>query len=83
VARKASINLISADEASQSRSKSSKDRIFVFDVQERKLGKELREDESVLANCSSHQREYHRQENTISVSIWIPQRRFHTASYIV
>ena len=50
VARAASINLISADEARQAMSKSSKDRIFVLDIRERKIGEEFGEDESVLAD---------------------------------
>jgi hypothetical protein len=37
VARAVSINLISADETGRARSRSSKDRIFVFDVPEQKL----------------------------------------------
>jgi len=50
VARAVSINLISAEETSLSRSKASKYRIFVFDVRERKRGEEFGEDESVLAD---------------------------------
>ena len=50
VARAASINLISAEETSLSRSKASKDRIFVFHIRERKWGEEFGEDESVLAD---------------------------------
>jgi len=50
VARTASINLISADEARQAMSKSSKDRIFVLDIRERKIGEEFGEEESVLAD---------------------------------
>jgi len=50
VACTASINLISAEETNRSRSKASKDRKFVFDIRERKLGEEFGEDESVLAD---------------------------------
>jgi len=50
VACTASINLISAEETGRSRWKASKDRIFVFDIQDRKLGEEFGEDESVLAD---------------------------------
>jgi len=50
VARVASINLISAEETSRSMAKSSKYKIFVLDVQERKVGEEIGEDESLLAD---------------------------------
>jgi len=50
VAHAASINLISAEQTGRSRSKASEDRIFIFDIRERKLGEEFGEDESVLAD---------------------------------
>ena len=50
VARAASINLISAEETSRAMAKSSKYKIFVLDVRERKIGEEFGEDESVLAD---------------------------------
>jgi len=50
VALAASINLISAEDTGRSRLKASKDKIFVFDIRERKLGEEFGEDESVLAD---------------------------------
>ena len=96
VARAASINLISAEETSPAMAKSSKYKIFVLDVRERKVessGKtnpcwqtwvsgESRSGGS-LTTCSSHQRECHSQENTTSASIQTLQRKFRTASRTV
>jgi len=50
VARTVSINLISAEETGRSRSKASKDRIFVVDILEQKLREEFWEYESMLAD---------------------------------
>jgi len=48
VAKAASINLISADETRRTMSRFSSDRIFVIDIQERRMGDEFGEDDSVL-----------------------------------
>jgi len=45
-----SINLISAEETKQAMSRPGKDRIFVLDVRERRVGEEFSDDESVLAD---------------------------------
>jgi len=65
VARAASINLISAEETGRSRLKASKNRIFIFDIRERKLGEEFEEDESVLADLGKWRVQIRREFNDL------------------
>jgi len=65
VAHAASINLISAEETGRSRSKASKDRIFVYDIREQKLGEEFGEDESVLADLGKWRVQIRREFNNL------------------